>query len=218
MTAPHSIRTVWLVRHGMRQDFEQDDWQATAERPHDPPLSASGRLQAGETGLFLRDKGLDRIYCSPFLRTVETAAIIAEACDVPVCIEHGLGEVLKAEWFPREPDFIPPKILKQQFPSIDPAYRPRVRPHFPEDEESGELDARCQKAVDTLLADDWSCALWVGHGASVGGMARGLTGDMDGVCFEMCGLTGWTGTTGDWRRIYGGTEHLSVTDESLRFH
>ncbi len=218
MASTNDQRTIWLARHGMRQDFEQEGWCETADRPHDPPLSDNGRTQAGETGRFLKDKGLDRIYTSPFLRTVETSAIIAAHCNAPVFIEHGLGEVQKAEWFPRAPDFISPDVLKKRFPHIDTSYRSRVMPAFPESEEDGELDARCRQTVAGLLEDGWRCTLWVGHGASVGGMARGLTGDVEGVSFQMCGLTGWTGAPGNWRQIYGGTEHLSITEETLRFH
>jgi broad specificity phosphatase PhoE len=212
-----TTRTIWLVRHGMRQDFEQADWFDTAKRPHDPPLSDNGRIQAHETGKFLRDKGVERIYSSPFLRTVETAAIIAEHCQAPVCIEHGLGEVQKAEWFPRAPDFLPAPVLKEHFSPIDPSYDARVRPKFPECEEAGELDERCRETVEALMTDDWACTLWVGHGASVGGAVKALIGHTEGVCFQMCGLTGLRGAPGGWDLLYSGTDHLSITEETVRF-
>lgn len=216
MRATGQSRTVWLTRHGLRQDSEQINWHATAERPHDPPLSAAGRLQAKETGRFLRDKGIERIYCSPFLRTAETAGIIARHCRVPVYIEHGLCEVLRADWFSGRPEYVPPEELHRRYEHIAADYRSRVSPEFPETEESGQLDARCLKTVDALMADSWICSLWVGHGASVGGVARGLTGTAEGVCFEKCGLTAWTGMSGKWRILYSGTNHLSVTEETMR--
>ena len=68
------MRTVWLVRHGNRQDFVDRSWRETAARPHDPPLSADGREQARETGRFLAGEPIDHLFASPFLRAVETAA------------------------------------------------------------------------------------------------------------------------------------------------
>ncbi len=100
-------RTVWLLRHGLRQDFVDRDWARSAARPHDTPLAREGHIQSLDTARFLADKGVQVIYASPFLRTVETACIIAEQLGIPVRLENGLCEMFKAEWFPKEPDFLP---------------------------------------------------------------------------------------------------------------
>lgn len=213
---PH--RTIWLLRHGMRRDFAEADWARTAERPHDPPLSSDGRRQAEDTGNFLRDKEIEVIYSSPFLRAVETAGAISEMLNKPIRIEHGLGEVYNPDWFPREPDFLAPSDLKRRFPLIDLSYTPRVFPRYPELEERDDLMRRCRQTVEVLLDDPWAGALWVGHGASIGGAAVALTGQGDEVCVRMCGLTGWRGAPGRWTRLYSGVDHLSITEDEQRFH
>ena len=211
-------RHVWLVRHGMREDFMRPEWRDTAARPHDTPLSEEGRLQARETGLFLQDKHIEVIYTSPFLRAVETAGGVAAVLDVPIRIEHGLCEALKEEWFDGPPDYLPPEQLSERFPTIELEYRSRVSPVYPEVEELNEVGHRCKDAATAMLSDKWSNALWVGHGASVGGIGWALNGHTEDVCFRLCGLTGWQGKPGAWSRIYSGVDHLSFTDDTIRFH
>lgn len=211
-------RTVWLARHGLREDFVNENWAATASRPHDPPLAREGRIQARENGAFLYGKGVEVIYCSPFLRTVETAGGIAEVLNVPIRIEYGMAEVYHPEWFDSAPELLDPAELQRRFPTIDGTYSPRVFPQYPEHEAAGDVDVRCAQAVDAVLSDPWTCALWIGHGASVGGLARGLVGDVEGVCFRMCGLTAWTGTPGNWTMIHSGADHLSYNEDEIRFH
>ncbi len=213
-----TTKTIWLVRHGMREDFMRPEWRDTAERPHDTPLSEEGRQQARETGEFLRDKSVEVIYCSPFLRAVETAAGVAGVLNIPIRIEHGLCEILKAAWFPAPPDHIAPETLHRRFPHIDLNYKSRVSPGYPEEEGSGAMGARCERVVEAMLADNWKTALWVGHGASVGGIGWALNGHVNDVCFKLCGLTGWRGEPRAWRPIYSGVAHLSLTEENIRFH
>jgi broad specificity phosphatase PhoE len=202
----------------MREDFMRPEWRDTAERPYDTPLSEEGRLQARETGLFLQDKPVECIYSSPFLRAVETASGVAEVLNVPIRIEHGLCELLKAEWFPGPPDYLTPHDLQRRFPHIDPSYTSRVQPTYPEVEENGDVGRRCRLAIDAMLADEWTSALWIGHGASVGGIGWALTGHVNHVCFNLCGLTGWHGQPGAWTPIYSGVGHLSFTEDHTRFH
>jgi broad specificity phosphatase PhoE len=211
-------RTIWLVRHGLRQDFVQKDWGQTAARPYDSPLAKQGRLQAKETGLFLKDKNVEVIYSSPFLRAVETAAGISDIIGAPIRIEHGLAEVFKKEWFENPPAFIPVDELKQRFPAVDASYRSRVSPDWPEDDQNGQLDGRCALTVKALLSDKWTTALWVGHGASVGSVGVNLIGHARDVCFRMCGLTGWISGPDGWSVIYSGVNHLSITEDEIKFH
>lgn len=211
-------RTIWLLRHGMREDFKRPEWRAAAERPYDPPLADEGRVQARDTARFLRDRGVEVIYSSPFLRALETASIVADVLDVPIRVEHGLSEILRADWIPEPPRFLPPEIMKQEFPQIDATYRSRAFPDYPEVDNSGQVGARCSKAIAGMLADNWSTALWVGHGASVGGVGMALQGHVRDVCFNLCGLTGWQGVPDNWTRIHSGTDHLSITEDGLKFH
>ncbi len=195
------------------------EWRETAERPDDTPLSEEGHEQARETGLFLRERGgVDVIYTSPFLRAVETAGGVAEILNVPIRIENGLCEALKAEWFEVVPNYLSAEQLAERFPTIDLDYTSRVHPVYPEDEAAGDVGARCKRTVDALLREDWTRTLWVGHGASVGGIGWALTNHVDDVCFKLCGLSGWQGGPGNWQSIYSGIDHLSYTEEEVRFH
>jgi len=76
--------TLYLVRHGATE--------ANLARPprlqgrkHNPPLARLGVRQAEATRDFLAGRYLDTCYCSPLLRAVQTAAIVAAP--------HGLAPI-----------------------------------------------------------------------------------------------------------------------------
>jgi len=113
-----------LVRHGDRFDFAQkEQWQdICAEHGHpisDPPLSALGHTQARETAAELERRGVELILCSPYTRTIQTAAPLADACSLRICVEPGLAE------FHHVPRINPaPAARTAYFPSVDPSYCP----------------------------------------------------------------------------------------------
>ena len=119
-------QTIWLCRHGNRIDFVDPSWKGD-----DPPLSADGIIQAQETGLRLQGEGIQHIFTSPFLRTIETAHYIAEALDLPIKIEHGASEWLNAEWFSERPAHLPLDALLRRFPRVDGRYKSVVMPAYP---------------------------------------------------------------------------------------
>jgi broad specificity phosphatase PhoE len=53
----------------------------------DPPLTEAGVGQARAAGRQLRQEGVRRLIASPYRRTLQTAAIIAEELDLPIAIE-----------------------------------------------------------------------------------------------------------------------------------
>ena len=76
MGAPQKM---WVIRHGERLDEVDDSWQATTDRPYDPPLTAKGRGQAFARGQALARAGAAGaggcvVACSPFLRCIQTGA------------------------------------------------------------------------------------------------------------------------------------------------
>lgn len=167
-----TARAIWLVRHGRRRDFDDPGWAATAARPHDPPLSAPGRVQAERLSWWLVDEGIGRVFSSPFLRCVETAAPLAERLELPILVEIGLSEWLNREWFRRAPELHSLGELARRFPRVDLAYRPRGTARYGE---SGEEALRRSGAVARLLAEQEEGTLvLVGHGASVLGALAGL--------------------------------------------
>ena len=94
------VGSIWVLRHGERADVADPTWLETADRPHDPPLTALGQQQAQATANALANERIDAIYSSPFLRCMQTAAAVARARGLPIRVEPGLGELLNERWFP----------------------------------------------------------------------------------------------------------------------
>jgi len=72
---------LYLIRHGQSFNNAQDD---SANRVCDPPLTEAGHEQAKRVAAHLRDGdyGLEQIYCSAMLRTLQTIAPIAETLEL----------------------------------------------------------------------------------------------------------------------------------------
>lgn len=76
-----------LIRHALPERVETTDGT-----PADPPLSATGREQAGRLAAFLADERLDALYSSPLRRARETAAPLLQGRDLALRIEPGVAE------------------------------------------------------------------------------------------------------------------------------
>ncbi|MGB3239724.1 MAG: histidine phosphatase family protein [Geitlerinemataceae cyanobacterium] len=179
-------QTIWIARHGNRIDFVRPEWFNTALRPYDPHLSDDGEIQAGELANRLKGESIDHIFCSPFLRTVQTANPIAEVLDLPLKLEWGLCEWLNPEWMHAMPETLPLEALKERFPRIDSSYRSRVQPQYPETDEI--CWQRTGETARQLVADFSSNLLLVGHSASVVGSALGLLGHYAEIQASLCCL------------------------------
>lgn len=81
-----------LVRHG------QSEWNAVYNRTRvdpnipDPPLTAEGRRQAEAAAEVLAGAGLERLLASPYMRTLETAEIIAARTGIGITVEPMVRE------------------------------------------------------------------------------------------------------------------------------
>ena len=78
---------LYLIRHGQSTNNE-----GVLPRAADPPLTDIGEEQARWTGESLKDEGITRLYCSPMLRTLQTAKIISDIIDLPPHVFVGLHE------------------------------------------------------------------------------------------------------------------------------
>lgn len=89
-------RTVWLLRHGERLDYEDHQWLRKSKcSQDDTPLANKGRIQAGEVAQRLAEEEIDQIFSSPFQRCVETANFVATTGrDMQIKLEPGICEVL----------------------------------------------------------------------------------------------------------------------------
>jgi hypothetical protein len=101
-------KNLFIIRHGERLDNVNLSWRGKAIRPQDTPLSNMGHEQAKRLGKWLYSKipiqTSTKIFCSPFIRCVQTAHGIASQLEslqntgtfssniADICIEPGICE------------------------------------------------------------------------------------------------------------------------------
>jgi broad specificity phosphatase PhoE len=202
------MRQVFLVRHAVRADTEDSQWRLTAARPDDPPLSANGLQQASVVGAYLHAKKVTALFCSPFLRAVQTAQRIHEQTGVRFRVDEGLSEWLRPTWFSAKPQFVSPTDLSQGFSGYDASYRSVIVATYPEPDEQVEVFARVQRFLELLdRAESGNVAL-VGHGASVHQAVRALCGDVEGIEIPVASVTEVERVDGHWQRQPTVVPHL----------
>jgi broad specificity phosphatase PhoE len=219
---PSGSQTVCITRHGERLDFADPEWFNSAARPYDPPLSPAGITQSRELGRRLATEGIAHIFCSPFLRSIQTAHEIAEILDLSIHVESGLSEWLNADWF-RAPELPTATTLQSQYPRISRTYTSRVDAIYPE---TGERAlARAAESATQLVTEFSGNLLLVGHGASVLGATAGLLRQSAAATeprlqpIRYCCLVKLVHVDADeWRmELNGDVSHLSRTETAVRF-
>ncbi len=192
------MQTIWLVRHAHRLDFVEPKWLETAIYPYDPPLSAQGFDRAMLLAQELSQIQIDRIYTSPFLRTIQTADPFARLLQLPIRLEWGLCEWLCRDWTFGMPETTPVGDLIRCHPNIDVNYQSLVIPCYPETYE--ELDARIITIADKLIQDNCKNILVIAHKGSVLGIVAVLTGNQDWRTYDLpCGgIIKLVGDDGRW--------------------
>jgi broad specificity phosphatase PhoE len=182
------MQTLWLVRHEHRLDFICPEWFETAIYPYDPPLSIEGSDRAVRLAEKFSKMPIERIYTSPFLRTIQTAHPLAKLLNLPIWLEWGLCEWLCRDWTSELPETTPVDKLMQCYPNVDVAYQSLVTPCYPETVE--ELDARLHNIAYKLIHDNCENMLIVAHKGSAVGIVAALTGNSDWLTYDLpCGGT-----------------------------
>ncbi len=170
------MQTIWLIRHAHRLDFVRPEWFDTAIYPYDPPLSPLGLSQAIDLAEQLSQLPIERIFTSPFLRTIQTADPLARRLQIPIQLEWGLSEWLCADWTRSFPITTPLAQLKEDYHSIDFAYDSLVIPSYPETLE--ELSSRMTMlSLELIQTNPEHNILIIAHKGSTLGMVAALTGD-----------------------------------------
>lgn len=179
-------QTVWIARHGNRLDFINPEWFNTAEHRYDPPLSEDGLIQALQLGERLKSEKIAHIFCSPFLRAIQTANQVAEILDLPIKLEAGLSEWLNPDWMTEAPETRESEILAIEYPRIDWGYTSYIIPQYPESEET--VKKRTAETIIRIIADFSQDILLVGHKVSVLGATTELVGRNLVVNTSLCCL------------------------------
>jgi broad specificity phosphatase PhoE len=89
--------TLYLIRHAAT-DANLASPARLQGRKHNPPLAKLGEHQAAATRDFLAVRTIDACYCSPLLRAVQTAAIIAEPHGIVPAAVDSLIECDIGDW------------------------------------------------------------------------------------------------------------------------
>ncbi|KAJ3127036.1 hypothetical protein HK101_005637 [Irineochytrium annulatum] len=94
-------RTVFIARHGTREDFVSKTFiSPTGVGLHDPPLADEGHRQAISLARELQARSksnIRHIFCSTYSRCVQTITPLSVASGVPISIEPGLSEYFSAD-------------------------------------------------------------------------------------------------------------------------
>lgn len=215
--SPTMSQTVWIARHGNRQDFVDSNWIKTAARPFDPGLSPDGVEQAKELAQRLAVEKIDYIFTSPFLRTVQTANYVAEALDLPIKVESGAGESLSFPFCSITPNILPVELLAQQVPRLDLNYRSLVSVAYPETKQTAKK--RAGEIIKRLTTEFPGNILMITHGATLVNMTRELVGANSRIRSSICCLVKLVGRGEQWQmELNGDTSHLSQPQTGIPFH
>ena len=145
-----------LVRHGL--SWFNVHFAKTRVDPGfvDPALTEEGKVQAAAAGEGLRGKGIERLVVSPYLRTLETAEIIASTLDVPIVI----NPVVRERCFFACDIGTARDELETRFPHLD--FGDLEHRWWPEanNETEEELGARCLAFTEAMRSDtSWRLSL-----------------------------------------------------------
>ncbi|HVN54164.1 MAG TPA: histidine phosphatase family protein [Anaerolineaceae bacterium] len=88
------ITRIFLVRHGSTRLSAEDHFAGAI----DPELSDEGVFQAGRLAERLADDKITAVYCSPLVRTIQTAKILAAPHHLDIIQREGLREIDHGHW------------------------------------------------------------------------------------------------------------------------
>ncbi|KAI5783705.1 histidine phosphatase superfamily [Geopyxis carbonaria] len=187
------LDTIYITRHGFRSNWSTDPHSGEITTtipsptgiPSDPALAAHGVAQSHELAAHLRtlDPPVGIIYTSPFYRCLETIAPFADAADLPIVPDAGLGEWYGVARF-SHPRPAPAAVLRTFFPRVDTAHVSSIVPSGKGETMAGVHD-RAAYALEKLIRDLDArpdaprAVLIVTHAATNIAAGRALTGDAE---------------------------------------
>lgn len=177
---------IYFTRHG--QVATDAEYYGDVNYPRgDLPLSAVGREQARLLGERLKKEGFSgKIFSSPFMRTMETAEIIAELTGSVIYPTAGFHEIFRAEDTVNEFRGADIDTLKKRFPSVARDADLPLRWWTKTIEKYEDVRYRVAVAIDNIIDSREEEVLLVGHGASVMAMTQFLSCVADPTPFCNC--------------------------------
>ena len=156
---------LYISRHGLRLDKVIKRHKGNP----DPPIHQSGIGKLIENSKKI--ESLDAIFCSPFLRCVQTAHYLNRH-DAPIYIEYGMSETLRERWYEKcgyNPlnRLVNSHDLNFHYYNVDVNYDSAIRQTFPESRRDSR--ARNKQFIKWLKSSPFweKNILLVGHGFSV---------------------------------------------------
>ncbi len=160
---------LYLVRHGATQLTADDRFSGSIGAE----LSDEGRWQAAQLGERLRNEGITAAYSSPLSRAADTAAIVAESCQLEVVTLDGLREISHGHW-----EGLTRREVEQRFASEYAAWEEDPFTFAPEGGESGVgVLARALPAIRQIVTTQvGERVLVVSHKATIRLLLSSLLG------------------------------------------
>jgi broad specificity phosphatase PhoE len=150
---------LYLIRHGAT-DANLARPPLLQGRNYDPPLARLGVRQAEATRDLLAIRPIDRCYCSPLVRAVQTAAIVAAPHDVePIALEAltecDVGRWERLDW----------QTIREQDPEAYARFMDRPGEFgYPGGESFADVSERVSRALEDVLDEhEGQALLIVGH-------------------------------------------------------
>ena len=138
---------IYIVRHG---DKENHDYYNADLKHHDPPLSEAGIRKAKKLFDYFKNKQINKIIVSEYLRTEQTAQCVAENKGLHIIRDRRLNEIDNGII-----ESMSDEDIKEKYPEFWDnffSYSKDVR--FPEGETGEEVKARQKDLLDELIKND----------------------------------------------------------------
>jgi probable phosphoglycerate mutase len=165
--------TVLLVRHGESAPAHPDRPFPLVDGHGDPPLDPVGHEQAKRLADRLADEHIDAIYVTTLIRTLQTAAPLAERLGLEPIVEPDLREVYLGEWEGGE--------FRMRAAAGDPVFEQIFLQErwdvIPGAEAMEDFDGRCARGLARIVAaHPDGRVMVVVHGGVIGQLLHQVTG------------------------------------------
>jgi broad specificity phosphatase PhoE len=177
--------TVYIVRHG---DKEEGDYFNRIIGQNDQPISEFGLQQSRQLVNYFKDKSIERIYVSEYLRTVQTIQFVCDDKGIKTKKSLLLNEINGGEYFRITED-----EQKAKYPLIWNMLKERKTDFRYPNGESGKDVLERIKRIFTVLEYDKKDSILVTHEGWIKLMVCYLLGLDAGKRFQLfvdtCGIT-----------------------------